>query len=245
MNSGPLVMVLGNFTLPLRGVMSPALGGPFFFTGELMMALSTSSRNWKNKKQHGKSYKPRGRMAIDTFEPRHITRARPNVTVAAMEEFLERMSHGETLSKITNDPRMPPWLYIWQWLKDPKHTAFKAAFDLAQEAQLNRLASETLDIADDVSQDFIEYKDTKGKVYRRLPNQELVNRSRLRIDARHWLLSRKLAKEYGDSTMLKLSDHTGEGPATFSFTVEAAGGKKVKPKQLDSGNVYDADPDAD
>jgi hypothetical protein len=50
------------------------------------------------------------------------------------------------------------------------------------------MADELLDIADDATNDFME---RNGKL---LPNHAAINRSRLRVDIRKWLLSKALPK---------------------------------------------------
>lgn len=173
--------------------------------------------------------------APEDFET--VTRKRPSdVTMQIIEELLERMATGETVSRITSDLHMPPWLYIWLWLRDPKHAKFKEVFDQAEEAQFHRMAGETLDISDDSTKDYIEIKNSNGKVMRRIPNQELVNRSRLRVETRRWLLAKRLPKIYGESSMMKLANETGDGPATFLF------GAITATKKLGHD---DADPDSE
>jgi hypothetical protein len=59
-----------------------------------------------------------------------------------------------------------------------KHEDFRQLYAIAKEVQLEGYADETIEIADDQSED--------------------VNRSRLRVDTRKWHLSKLLPKRYGD-----------------------------------------------
>lgn len=55
------------------------------------------------------------------------------------------------------------------------------------------MAEEMLEIADDGRND--TYKDEDG---REIANQDVIARSRLRVDARKWLMARMAPKKYGD-----------------------------------------------
>ena len=64
------------------------------------------------------------------------------------------------------------------------------------------MADEMLEIADDGSNDWMLRKDGDKEFY--VLNGEHVQRSRLRLDTRKWLLSKALPKVYGD----KLAVHS-------------------------------------
>jgi hypothetical protein len=71
----------------------------------------------------------------------------------------------------------------------------------AKEAALEAMADEMLDIADDVERD--TYEDGEGAV-RIAP--DVVNRARLRVDTRKWIMSKLAPKKYGDKLDV---DHKG------------------------------------
>lgn len=80
---------------------------------------------------------------------------------------------------------------IYEWrIKFP---SFAEKYLQAKRHQADLLAEETLDIADDNSQD--EYIDENGN--RRL-NAEFVSRSKLRVETRKWMAGRLLPKVWGD-----------------------------------------------
>lgn len=62
--------------------------------------------------------------------------------------------------------------------------------------QLDYIAEETLDIADDGANDLMRI--VRGDESYEVERKEVVNRSRLRVDARKWLLSKLNPKKYGD-----------------------------------------------
>lgn len=62
--------------------------------------------------------------------------------------------------------------------------------------QAELIADEIVDIADDGSNDLMTV--VKGDNKYEIERKEVVNRSRLRIDSRKWLLSKLIPKKYGD-----------------------------------------------
>lgn len=63
----------------------------------------------------------------------------------------------------------------------------------ACEMRADLIAEETLDIADDSSGDLTTLSDG-----RKVENNHVINRDRLRVDTRKWLLSKLHPKKYGD-----------------------------------------------
>ena len=62
-----------------------------------------------------------------------------------------------------------------------------------------------------------------------LPNKEQVNRSRLRIDARKWVLARMNAKKYGERSLTELSGADG-GAIRIERTFSSL--KELEPDEL-------------
>jgi hypothetical protein len=80
--------------------------------------------------------------------------------------------------------------YMRETLDAPKRYA------RAKEIQCEYIADEMLEIADDATNDFMTV--VKGDESYERENKEFVNRSRVRIDTRKWLLSKLVPKKYGD-----------------------------------------------
>jgi hypothetical protein len=94
---------------------------------------------------------------------------------------------------------------FYEWLEKDEEKAKQYA--RACEMRTEKLADEILEIADETSKDTI-YTDA-GEI----PNNEWINRSKLRVDTRKWLLSKLAPKKYGDKLDLttdgqKLGDNT-------------------------------------
>ena len=83
-----------------------------------------------------------------------------------------------------------------EWAAKPKHP-FAEQYVLARIRGFDLLFDEPLDIADDNSKDWIE----RGG--RWVVNGEVIDRAKLRIDARKWLLSKMLRKTFGGSAASK------------------------------------------
>lgn len=113
---------------------------------------------------------------------------------ALADQLCERLINGESLRKICRDDDMPSASTVCRWLS--QNEAFREQYAHARVAQADTLADEILDIADDSSAD-----ETEGSV-----NHEIVQRSRLRIDARKWLAAKMSPKRYGDKVALTGGD---------------------------------------
>lgn len=103
----------------------------------------------------------------------------------------ERIAEGESVRKICQDDAMPAMSTIFKWLND--HKTFSEQYARAREAQADKMADEILEIADDGRND--TYIDGDG---RERTDQEVIGRSKLRVDARKWLASKMAPKKYGD-----------------------------------------------
>jgi hypothetical protein len=81
------------------------------------------------------------------------------------------------------------------------------------------LAEELLDIADDGTNDWQARELAAGRVSA-VPDHEHINRSRLRVDTRKWLMGKLAAKKYGDKLDL---NHGGQKDNPVVFQSEDAG----------------------
>lgn len=114
----------------------------------------------------------------------------------------------ETLEKIGSDPRMPSKRTIVRWLADPKNVDFREQYYYARRIQAELYIDEIFEIADDTSHDFVTKYDKDGVPYKE-PNNEHIQRSRVRIDARKWYASKMVPKIYGDKQQIE-HDVTGD-----------------------------------
>ncbi len=76
------------------------------------------------------------------------------------------------------------------------------------------MAEELLAIADEGENDWMAMRRKDGEL-EHVPDHEHINRSRLRVDTRKWLLAKALPKIYGDKVQHTGSD--GEGPVVVAY----------------------------
>ena len=117
------------------------------------------------------------------------------------DEILARVASGETLRQVCRDEEMPPESTVRQWaLSDVD--GFAAQYARARELQMEAWADETIDIADDARNDWIERENARtGAAFIAL-NEEAVSRARIRIDQRKWLMSKWKPSQYGDKVQV-------------------------------------------
>jgi transposase len=111
------------------------------------------------------------------------------------ERVCVAIAEGYSLRQIAAREGWPDRSTILRWLN--KHAEFRDQYARAREMQAEHFADEILEIADDGSNDWIERKRQDGSIEIVL-DHEHVQRSRLRVDARKWLLSKLMPKQYGD-----------------------------------------------
>ena len=95
----------------------------------------------------------------------------------------------------------PDYSTIMRWVDKEEELCKRYA--RAKEAQADFMADEMIDICDDARNDFM----TKGEF--EVPNKELIQRSKLRIDTRKWLASKLKPKKYGDKVQQEISGKDG------------------------------------
>lgn len=129
------------------------------------------------------------------------------------------IADGYTLRQIAKLPDMPAKSTILAWAAADE--AFRVPYSRAMELRAEALADEIIDISDDGSNDWREREVKEGWVVQEV-NQENINRSRLRVDARKWLLSKLLPKKYGDKVGV---EHSGEIDMGIAGLLAAIDGK--------------------
>jgi hypothetical protein len=146
---------------------------------------------------------PRGRvteeeaLALGVVSDPQEARGRPSLydeTVAAL--ILSRISAGESLRSICRSEELPAESTVRLWALQDRE-GFSARLARAWELRAEHIADELLEIADDGSGD--TWTDEEGIVR---TNNDVIQRSRLRVDTRKWLLSKVLPRKYGEKLEL-------------------------------------------
>jgi hypothetical protein len=134
---------------------------------------------------------------------------RPSLyTPEIADVILRRLSDGETLREICRTPGMPDDRTVRGWALDDRE-GFAAVYARARMIGGYAMGDDLLKIADDSKGDMTTDADGRPIV-----NHENINRSRLRVDTRKWLLSKVLPRVFGDKVEL-----TGPGGGALSSPV--------------------------
>ena len=153
-------------------------------------------------------------------------RGRPTAyTEAIADEICQRIAGGESLKGICRDEGMPAEATVRGWVLDDRE-GFSALYARARELQADGWADEIVDIADDGTNDYVKRERENGSIGFEL-NAEHVQRSRLRVDTRKWILSKRLRKTYGDRsevdvTIKKSPDEMSDDELEAAIAAERA-----------------------
>lgn len=116
----------------------------------------------------------------------------------------ELIANDYRLRQIEKFEGMPSVRTIFYWLS--KYPEFNDLYQKAKEDQADFHADEIVSIADEGTNDWMEREGVM------VPNHEHINRSRLRVDTRKWLMTKILPKKYGDK-----QTHQHEGSLEISW----------------------------
>ena len=121
---------------------------------------------------------------------------RPSTYSPAVGELIAaRLCDGETLTQICRTPGMPSRQCVHQWrMRNP---AFDDLYMRARAVGMESMSDDLLTIADDDTGDLLP----DGS-----PNSAAVQRSRLMVDSRKFLMAKLAPKVYGDRQTV---EHTG------------------------------------
>lgn len=144
---------------------------------------------------------------------------RPSILTDELTDAIcSRMAQGESLRSICRSEGMPALGTVFRWVAS--NELFREQYEAAMAQRTEAMFEEILEIADETAFDDV---DTEHGVK---ANSEWISRSRLRVDARKWMLSKMLPKKYGDKIT---QEHTGvEGASLFADLLKAVDGSALK-----------------
>lgn len=111
-----------------------------------------------------------------------------------------RLMMGESLNSICKNDMYPNKSTIFRWLAS--NDKFCDKYQRAREIQQEHHLDELLEIADDGNNDWMERLGKDGQSMGWQLNGEHVQRSKLRIDSRKWIMERMAARKYGDKKQI-------------------------------------------
>lgn len=125
-------------------------------------------------------------------------------------EICESLMIGRSLRKICEREDMPHIVTIMRWLAQDK-SDFCIQYAHARQVQAEYLLDEALDIADESFND-IEIVDGNERV-----NNEVIQRSKLRIDTRKWMIEKLAPKKYGNK--VEVDNKSSDGSMSAKPTI--------------------------
>tara|TARA_R110000850_G_scaffold262746_1_gene391438 strand:- start:130 stop:564 length:435 start_codon:yes stop_codon:yes gene_type:complete len=132
------------------------------------------------------------------------------------KDILTGITKGKALRNILKDGSMPSTSTFYNWLQEDESKSKQYA--RATELRAENIFEDILDIADNNTSDIISGVDGDRT------NNDVIQRSRLMVDARKWYLSKLNPKKYGDKNTTTLEG--GDKPITTIVQL----GKGEKPK---------------
>lgn len=126
-------------------------------------------------------------------------------TEALAERICLRIIQGEPLRSICRSDGIPALGTIMRWLATIPE--FQERYARAKSVQADLMAEQILEIADDSENDITE----EGGF-----NSEHVQRSRLRVDARKWLMAKLAPIKYSDRTHIEHGGSIGRSLDTLT-----------------------------
>ena len=126
---------------------------------------------------------------------------RPEIyTDKLADEFCARLStSNKGMHSICKAADMPSYRTVFKWINDKK-LGFSHKYAQAKELQAEFMRDEIIEISDESSNDTIETESGK-----KIANNEWMQRSKLRVETRKWLMSKMAPKGFGDSSKLDIS----------------------------------------
>lgn len=125
-----------------------------------------------------------------------------------------KIMSGMSVREIGKQDDMPTDTCIFNWLAQDKgkdaegNGGFVEQYTRAKEIQAEMMSEDILSISDEANNDYMERKDKEDHTTGWVLNGEHVQRSRLRVESRKWLMGKLKPKKYGDkiTTDLNITD---------------------------------------
>lgn len=112
------------------------------------------------------------------------------------DKICQMIAEGQSVRSICKKKDMISMQTFFRWLRE--NEKFREQYAHACEERSYRHAEEIIEIADDATNDYMEEHDESGNLTGYKLNGENIQRSRLRVDTRKWLMSKLNPKVYGD-----------------------------------------------
>jgi hypothetical protein len=131
-------------------------------------------------------------------------------TAEVAEAICARLAEGESLNRICKDAGLPSEATVRMWALDDID-GFATKYARAREIGYDCLAEQILSLSDECR---MGEKTVSKATGLEVTTGDMVERSRLQVEARKWLLSKMLPKRYGEKV-----DHNHSGAIDMSHTI--------------------------
>jgi hypothetical protein len=121
----------------------------------------------------------------------------PEIAEAICDGIIE----GKSIKTICKADELPSHTTVFKWLASNRE--FADLYARAKDIQAEVMSEDLLDIVDDGTNDWT--LKTFGHTEVKVVDQEAVQRSKLRYEARRWLMSKYKPKKFGDKMDLNVS----------------------------------------
>jgi hypothetical protein len=145
---------------------------------------------------------------------------------ATADRVLEAVASGESLRSVCREDWAPPVSTFRSWVTEDVDGIF-ARYAHARDQCVLSWAEETIEIADDGRNDFMERVKPDGSIDITL-DREHIQRSVARINARQWMAARLLPKTFGDKTTVDLNAKIDVSQMSDADLMAIAAGKASK-----------------
>lgn len=122
---------------------------------------------------------------------------------STFQSIIEKIEQGNSLRSVLREDKMPSSQTFFKWIDQDE--AKSKQYARACEKRADAIFEEILNIADDQEDDV--YEDHEGNI---ITNHNVIQRARLRVDSRKWMLGKMNPKKYGESSLLKLGNNEGD-----------------------------------
>lgn len=124
----------------------------------------------------------------------------PEEIETTFNDILQDIEAGYSLRTVLKNGDNPSSRTFYKWLDEDENKVKQ--YVRACEDRADEIFEDILDIADNQEKDV--YKDSDGNEH---TNHNVINRSRLRIDSRKWMLGKMNPKKYSDKINLSVDDN--------------------------------------
>ncbi len=137
-------------------------------------------------------------------------------TTELADEICRMLAVGMSMREVSEQEGMPGENTMWDWKL--RNEEFSGKYARAKEAAMHYMADELIRIADDGTNDWMQRnRDDENEAW--TINGEHVQRSRLRVDTRKWVMARLAPKNFGDKQTLEHQGQDGGPIQTITRTI--------------------------